>query len=163
MNGDDKGWLDREKLSFAELDRRRRGEGRSGDAREPRSQAERERSDEASKRYLKEADGMFAGGNKAERERLAAAMRDAHGTSALADACRAYHAAGGLPEDLRLVSLFLDAGDCEVILLGYEALRAGGEKGTITLSGSLRSQLRILAEDGDDAVADGAEELLEAL
>ncbi len=163
MSGDDKNWLDREKLSFAERDRRRRGEGRSADAHEPRNQAERERSDAATKQYLKEADGMFAGGNKAERERLAVAMRDAHGTPALADACRAYHAAGGLPEDLRLASLFLDANDCEVILLGYEALRAGAEKGTIALSGSLRSQLRVLAEDSDDAVADGAEELLEAL
>jgi hypothetical protein len=59
--------------------------------------------------------------------------------------------------------LFLDASDCEVILLGFEALRVGAEKGSITLSGSLRSQLRILAEDSDDAVADAAEELLEAL
>ena len=163
MSGDDKNWLDREKLSFAELDRRRRDGGRSGDAREPRNQAERERSDAESKQYLKEADGMFAGGNKAERERLAAAMQDAHGTPALADACRAYHAACGPPEDSRLASLFLDTGDCEVILLGFEALRAGAEKGAMTLSGSLRSQLRILAEDSDDAVADGAEELLEAL
>jgi len=163
MSGDDKGWLDREKLSFAELDRRRRGEGRSGDTREPRNRTEREHSEAASKQSLKAAEGIFAGGNKAERERLAAAMQDAHGTPALADACRAYHAACGPPEDYRLASLFLDTGDCEVILLGFEALRAGAEKGAMTLSGSLRSQLRILAEDSDDAVADGAEELLEAL
>ena len=163
MSGDDKSWLDREKLSFAERDRRRRDEGRSGEAREPRNQAERERSDAGAKQVLKAADGLFAGGNKAERERLAAGMRDAHGTPGLADACRAYHAAGGLPEDPQLASLFLDTGEPEVILLGYEALRAGAEKGTVKLSGSLRSQLRILAEDSDDAVADGAEELLEAL
>jgi len=163
VSGDDKNWLDREKLSFAELDRRRRDGGRSGDAREPRNRAERERSDAASKQHLKQADGIFTGGNKAERERLAAAMRDAHGTPGLADACRAYHAAVGLPEDPRLASLFLDASDREVILLGFEALRVGAEKGSITLSGSLRSQLRILAEDSDDAVADAAEELLEAL
>jgi hypothetical protein len=162
VSGDDKNWLDREKPSFAELDRRRR-EGRSEDAREPRNRAERERSDAAAKQHLKQADGVFAGGKRVEHERLAAAMRDAHGTPALADACRAYHEAASLPEDPRLASLFLDAGDREVILLGYEALRAGAEKGTITLSGSLRSQLRILAEDSDDAVADGAEELLEAL
>jgi hypothetical protein len=163
VSGDDKNWLDREKLSFAELDRRRRDGGRSGDAREPRNLAERERSEAASKQSLKEADGLFAGGNKAERERLATAMRDAHGTPALADACRAYHAACGPPEDPRLVSLFLDTGESEVILLGFEALRAGAEKGTITLFGSVRSQLRILAEDSDNAVADGAEDLLEAL
>jgi len=163
MSSDDKGWLDREKPSFAELDRRRREGGGSGDTREPRSRAERERSDTASKQYLKEVDGLFAGGNKAECERLATAMRDAHGTPALADACRAYHAAGGSLEDPRLASLFLDAGESEVILLGFEALRKGAENGTVTLSGSLRSQLRILAEDSDDAVADGAEELLEAL
>jgi len=163
MSGDDKNWLDREKLSFAELDRRRRDRDQSGDVREPRNRADRERSDAASKQYRKEVEGLFAGGNKAEREQLATAMRDAHGTPALADACRAYHAAGGPPEDARLASLFLDTGDPEVILLGFEALRTGAEKGTITLSGSLRSQLRILAEDSNDAVADGAEELLEVL
>jgi hypothetical protein len=163
MSSDDKSWVDREKLSFAELDRRRREGGGSGNAREPRSEAERERSQAASTQVLKQADSLFTGGNKAEFERLATAMRDAHGTPALAEACRAYHAAGGLPDDPRLASLFLDAGDSEVILLGFEALRKGAEKGAITLSGSLRSQLRILAEDSDDAVADGAEELLEAL
>jgi hypothetical protein len=162
MSGDDKSWADREKLSFSELDRRRR-EGGSGGDREPRSEAARERSAAASKQYQKEIDGLFAGGSKADRDRLGSAMRDAHGTPGLADACRAYHASCGLPDDLPLISLFLDTGEPELVLLGYAALRAGGEAGAITLSGSLRSQLLILAEDPDDSVAEGAEELLEVL
>jgi hypothetical protein len=164
VSGDDKGWLDRDKKSFAELDRQRReGGGAGGGAREPRSEAERERSAAATKQYMKEVDGVFSGGDRAEREKLATAMRDAHGTPGLADACRAYLAAGGPPSELPLISLFLDSGEPELILHGYDALRAGGEQGAVTLSGSLRSQLRILAEDPDDAVAEGAEELLEAL
>jgi hypothetical protein len=162
VSGDDKSWLDGEKKSFAELDRQRR-EGGSGAPREPRSPAARERSAAASKQYLKEIDGLFAGGDKAAREKLASAMRDAHGTPGLAEACRAYLAAVGPPAEPSLISLFLDSGVLELVLQGYDALRAAGEQGTITLSGSLRSQLRILAEDPDDAVAEGAEELLEAL
>ena len=72
MSGDDKSWVDREKLSFAELDRRRREGGGSGNAREPRSEAER--SQAASTQVLKQADSLFTGGNKAECERLATAM-----------------------------------------------------------------------------------------
>jgi len=162
VSGDDKSWADREKLSFAERDRRRR-EGGSGGDREPRSDAARERSAAATEQYKKEIDGLFESGSKGDRVRLASAMRAAHGTPGLADACRAYHASCGLPGDPPLISLFLDAGEPELILLGYDALRAGGEAGAITLSGSLRSQLRILAEDPDDAVAEGAEVLLEVL
>jgi len=34
-----------------------------------------------------------------------------HGTAGLADACRAYRDALGLPADASLLSIFLDAGD----------------------------------------------------
>ena len=162
MSGDDRSWLDGEKPSFSDLDRRRR-ERRSSGEQAPRSKAARERSEAATSQYLKEIDGLFSHGDKARIERLVTAMRDARGTPGLADACRAYHEAAGLPSEAPLISLFLDTGDGDVILLGYESLRTGAEKGVITLSGSLRSQLRILAEDPDDAIAEGAEELLEAL
>ena len=64
---------------------------------------------------------------------------------------------------MSLISLFLDAGERELILAGLEALRACHERGGLKPTGGLRSQLRILAEDSDDAVAEEAEELLELL
>jgi len=160
VSGDDRSWIDREKKSFSELDRQRR-EGRSSGEQQPRGKAARERSEAATKQYLKDIDGVFSRGTKAEIEKLASAMRDALGTPGLADACRAYLAAAGLPEEAPLISLFLDAGEPELVLLGLSALRSGCESGTVKLTGSLRSQLRILAEDADNEVAETAEELLE--
>lgn len=162
MSGDDRSWNDGEKLSFSERDRRRR-EGGSSEAPRPRDPVGRQRAEAATKQYLKEIDGVFSGGKKAEVGDLVTAMRDAHGTPGLADACRAYHAAAGLPEDVSLISLFLDAGEPELVLVGLEALRTGNERGSVKATSGLRSQLRMLAEGADDAVAEGAEELLEVL
>jgi len=162
MSGDDRSWVDREKKSFSELDRQRR-ERRPSDEHRPRGKAAQERSEAATKQYLKDIDGAFSHGNKAEIERLADAMRDAHGTPGLADACRAYHEAAGPPGAAPLISLFLDTGEPELILLGFGALRTGCENGSVKPTSSLRSQLRILSEDSDDEVAETAEELLDAL
>jgi hypothetical protein len=162
VSGDDRSWVDREKKSFSELDRQRR-ERSTPEERRPRSKVAQERAQTATKQYLKEIDGLFSKGKKTEIERLVAAMRDAHGTPGLAEACRAYHAAAGPPGEPALISLFLDTSEPELILLGLEALRAGHENGTVKVTSSLRSQLRILSEDADDAVAEGAEDLLESL
>jgi hypothetical protein len=162
VSGDDRSWTDREKRSFSELDRLRR-ERRSPDEPRPRSKAAQERAAAATKLYVKEIDGLFSKGGKAENERLAAAMRDAHGTPGLADACRAYQQAAGLPGEASLISLFLDTGEPEMILIGLEALRIGRENETVKVTSGLRSQLRILSEDADDQVAEAAEDLLEAL
>ena len=162
MSGDDRSWQDGEKLSFSELDRRRR-ERRSSGEQAPRSKAARERSEAATSRYLKEIDGLFSHGDKARIERLVAAMRDAHGTPGLADACRAYHDAAGLPAEAPLISLFLDTGVPDLILVGLATLKTGRESGSLKVTSSLRSQLRILSQDSDDEVAETAEELLESL
>jgi hypothetical protein len=157
---DDRSWQDREKLSFSERDRRRR-EGGPSDRPAPQDEASRERNAAATRQYLKGIEGVFSQGKKSEIAELASAMQDAHGTPGLADACRAYRAVAGLPEQRALISLFLDAGDRELILAGFEALRAAHERGQLKLTGGLQSQLRILAEDADDDVAEGAEGLLE--
>jgi hypothetical protein len=154
--------MDREKRSFSELDRLRRERRSSGEQR-PQGKVARERAEAATKQYVKEIDGLFSKGNKAELERITTAMRDAHGTPDLADACRVYHQRVGLPDEASLISLFLDTGEPELILVGFEALRIGHEKGTLKLTSGLRSQLRILSEDADDQVAEGAEEILAAL
>ncbi len=98
-----------------------------------------------------------------EGKKLARAMRDAHGTPGLADACRAYRDELGPPADPTLVSLFLDSGDRELMLAGLEALRERQKTASVQVSAGLRSQLRMLSEDADGEVADAAEEILEAL
>jgi hypothetical protein len=162
VSGDDRSWIDREKKSFSELDRQRR-EGRSNEERRPTDQATRQRSAAATKQYLREVQGAFAGGRKAEVEKLAGAMRDAHGTPGLADACRAYQAIAGLPDSAPLISLYLDTRDRELILAGLAALRAGREKASVKVTSGLRSQLRTFSEDRDDEIAEAAGELLEGL
>jgi len=162
MSGDDRSWVDREKKSFSELDRQRR-EGPGGSDDRPRGKKAEERSAAAAKQYLKAADGVFSGGSKAEIAKLSAAMRDALGTPDLADACRAYHEKAGLPGEASLVSLFLDSGEREVILLGFSALESARAGDSIEVTGSLRSQLRMLEQDSDDEIAESAEALLETL
>jgi hypothetical protein len=162
MSGDDRSWVDGEKKSFSELDRQRR-EGRGDSEHRPRGKQADERAAAAAKQYLKAADGAFSGGGKAEVARLAAAMRDALGTPDLADSCRAYHEKAGPPNEASLISLFLDSGDREVILLGLNALETAQASAAIEITGSLRSQLRILEQDSDDEIAETAESLLETL
>ena len=99
MTGDDRSWNDGDKLSFSERDRRRRERSSGSGEDRPQSRAGRERSASAAKKYLKEIDGLFAKGAKKEISDLANAMRDAHGSSGLAAACRAYVEAAGPPGD----------------------------------------------------------------
>ncbi|MDH3211154.1 MAG: hypothetical protein OEM05_01605 [Myxococcales bacterium] len=158
---DDRDGSERERRSWREIDRMRDGTGGTRE-RGPRSAAEQARADAASRAHRKQLDRMFAtakGG--AEGQRLAKAMRDAHGTPVLADACRAYRDAVGPPEELAHISLFLDSGDPELVLAGLEALRSGLEAGALEPTPGIRTQLRLLAQDRDDDVADAAEALLE--
>jgi len=62
-----------------------------------------------------------------------------------------------------LISLFLDSGERELILAGFNALREGQGGAGLKVTSSLRSQLRMFAEDPDDEIAETAEELLEGL
>ncbi|MBW2270934.1 MAG: hypothetical protein JRH16_20445 [Deltaproteobacteria bacterium] len=152
------GYLDRDKKSFSELDRMRRdgGDGSRGAAAE-------QRSEQASKEYRKQLDGLFSSGDAAEHEGLATALLDARGTPGLAEACRAYQAAVGLPTQLRQISCFLDSDALDVLLAGLAAARGAHEAQTLEASAGLRTQLRMLADHADDAVAEAAEALLEDL
>lgn len=159
MGDDDRpSFLDREKKSFAELDRMRR-ERRDGRD-EPRSPRARQRTKQATAQYLESADGLFS---KSVGKELTAAVLGARGTPGLADACRAYHATAGPPTEIRLIACFLDAGDCEIALAGLAGAHAAHTAGSLEVTSGLRSQLRMLAEGPDDAVADAAEALLDEL
>ena len=80
-------------------------------------------------------------------------------TSDLADACRQYRDVAGFPEDAALLGMFLDSGETELVVGGLEALQAACEAEGFKVSGGLRSQIRMLAEDPDDEVAELAEAL----
>jgi hypothetical protein len=154
------GFLDRDKKSFSELDRMRREKRGRAEPGRPKP-ADPARVTAATKQYLKEIDSLFAKGKGgAEGERLARAAREARGTPGLAAACRAYRDAVGAPSDAALVACFLEAGDPELVGVGLEALRAAREAGHLEVTPGLRTQLRMLAQDADDAVATAAEELL---
>ena len=153
----------RERLSWREVDRRRGGARPTEDQR-PKSAAEQARASAAAKVYTKQLDAMFVkskGG--ADGERLACAMRDARGTPEFAAACRAYQDALGLPEETSQLALFLDSGDPELVLAALAALAAARAGGTLQPTSGLRTQLRLLAQDANDSVAEAAEELLASL
>jgi hypothetical protein len=152
---------EREKRSWREIDRMRDGSRSQSDS-TPRGAAEQARVDAASKQHRRQLERMFSTGRGgAEGTRLAKAMRDALGTPGLADACRAFQEALGEPEDAPHVSLFLDSGDPELVLVGLKALRSGCEDGSLQVTSGFRTQLRMLVEDSNDEVAEVAEELLE--
>ena len=159
MSGDDRSWNDGDKLSFSERDRRRR-EGQSSQREHRPKGISRAREEAVTKQYIKQLDGLFSktkGG--AEVEKLGAAVRAAHGTSGLADACRQFRDVAGFPEDAALLGMFLDSGDTELVVGGLQALTTASETEGFKASGGLRSQLRMLAEDPDDEVAELAEAL----
>jgi hypothetical protein len=154
---------EREKLSFSELDRRRREKERGGEDR-PRGPGAQARSKEATASYLKEVDKLFSSAKGgAAGEALAKAVRDAHGTPALTEACRALRDAIGLPDDAGLLSMFLDADDPTLVVEALRALAAGHEAGRLEISRGVKSQLRVLEQSSDDDVAYEAEELLARL
>jgi len=159
MSGDDRSWNDGDKLSFSERDRRRR-DGRSSSGEHRPKGVSRAKEQAVTKHYIKQIDGLFSktkGG--VEVEKLGAAVRAAHGTSGLADACRQYREIAGFPVDAALLGMFLDSGDAELVVGGLEALLVASEDGGFKASGGLRSQIRMLAEDPNGAVAELAETL----
>jgi hypothetical protein len=150
---------ERPRKSWREIDRARDGSGHRPEERRPRGAAAEARSQRATAEYLKQIDGIFsADQGGAEGERLAEAVREAHGTPELAPACAAYRDAVGFPGDPALLALFLDSGDRGLVV---GALRALGVLGAEGLSGGLRSQLRMLADDPDDEIAEAAEDALD--
>ncbi len=156
MSGDDRD--ERPRKSWREIDRARDGTTHGGAERRPRGAAAEARSRQATKQYLEQIEGIFAGDpGGAEGEGLARAVRDAHGTPELSAACAAYRDAVGYPSDPALASIFLDSGQRELVVGALEALVAGPPD---ALPAGLRSQLRLLAEDADDEIAGAAEDLL---
>ena len=159
-SGDDN---DRPKLSWREIDQRRDSR-RSGEEQRPRGRWAEAQEKRASDEYKKHLDTMFSeeqGG--AEGEELAQAMREAHGTPEFVSACQAYRDAVGWPIDAELLGLFIDSGEQQLVVGALESILAGVERELLVPSKGLRSQIALLAEDFNSAIADVAEEILERL
>ncbi len=164
MSGDERESGERPRRSWREIDQMRDGTRRRDEHSRPLGKVAQARVRFATEAYLKDADKIFddrAGGE--EGERLAKTVRDAHGTPGLAEACRAYRAALGMPSNRSLLTLFLDSDDHELVLAGLDALSGAQRQAGLEVSAGLKSQLRVLAQGFDDAVAEAAEELLERL
>ncbi len=162
MSPDDRDGGDRPRLSWAEIDKRRDRPSERSEPRGPRGKAAEARSQHATQRYLKQLDNLFESdsGGSAGAE-LVKALRDAHGTPGLADACRAYRDALGVPEDPDLLTLFLDARDREIVMEALQQLARIAAN--LQAPRGLRSQLQVLVEDVDDDVAIAAEDVLRDL
>ena len=155
---------DRPKLTYAERDKLRREGGHGPGGARPKGRYAEARAERAQQEYVKELDKLFTsekGG--AEGESYATAVREAHGSSDLATACRAYLDNVGTPEDPALASCFLDSGESDLVVAALDALLAVQAAGGLEVSSGLRSQLRMLAQGFDNDAADRAEELLEGL
>lgn len=154
---------DDRKLSWREIDQRRDGTYR-GEPRKPRGKRAEERSEQATRQYLKEIDKLFSGESVDEAGGvLAKAVRDAHGTAELDGACLALRDEVGMPGDAGLLSIFLDCKDAALVIAALELLLEMQKRGDAPLSKGIQSQLRVLAQGFDNDVADIAEEILEEL
>jgi hypothetical protein len=161
--GDDRD--ERPKRSWAEIDRLRDQPRARRDPRTARDPADTPRARDAAQQYLKKLDQQLfvkAGAGGSGAARLAAAVREALGTPALTDACRAYLDACGPPADAALLAAFLDARERSIQLAALGGLRDGLAAGRLALTAGLRAQLRTLSQDLDDELADAAESALAA-
>jgi len=156
---------ERPKRSWREIDARRNRSTHVREPQRPRGEAAQARAREASSSYLKDIEKQLFGKQKddSEAERFAQALRAAHGTPELAAVCQAYQAAFGLPEDPKLLALFLDAREPALVGTALEAFEAARAAGRLSPTSGLRTQLRLLSQDSDDAVAEAALALLEQL
>jgi hypothetical protein len=153
------GFDDREKLSFSERDRLRKD--RAAGHERPRGRAAQEESRRDTQNALEAADAIFSAERGGEAgDELGDAIRAAHGTPELAEACHVFVTAVGLPKSVDLLQIFIDTADPSLVVPALEALLALKEAGDLDPSAGLKSQLRTLAQDPDDDVAGLSEDLL---
>lgn len=150
---------DREKLTYSERDRLRRDRAAGHDT--PRGPGGRKREEDARQAALKQAESVFSEEGAGTRgDELAKAVRAAHGSAELPEACHAFVAEVGLPRSVDLLQIFLDTADAALMVPALEALLARKEAGELDLGAGLKSQLRTLSEDPDDDIAGLSEDLL---
>ena len=155
---------ERRRRSWREIDAARDGARRPSE-RLPTDPAAKARAAAAAKQYLKDVEGSLFSKSRSgsEGDRLARALREAHGTPGLAAACEAYRVALGFPEDAALLAFFLDARDPALLAATLDAVLERVVAGRLAPGRGLLGQLRLLAQSPEDAVAERAEAVLDSL
>ena len=152
LGGHELGSDDRGKLSFSERDRLRRDREAGHDT--PRGPGGRQRQAEQRDAALKMAESIFSDEGVGTRgDELAKAVRAAHGSSELAEACHAFVAEVGMPRSVDLLQIFIDSSDPMLVVPALEALLERKQAGELEISAGLNSHLRTLSSDPDEDVA----------
>lgn len=152
---------ERPKLSWAEIDKRRDG-ARGKRERGPRGEAAEALSRGATDQYLKKLDRtLFAKeGKGGAGESAAKTVLDAQGSADLIPACQHYLENVGPPQDFKVIAAFLDCRDRSLQITALRALEARLDAESVELPRALLSQVRMLADELDDALAEAAEDAL---
>ena len=153
---------ERDKISFSELDKKRREKKRGSDERRPRGEKAQQRSRAASLRYRQRIDEkLFGKREDAARLRLEERLRDTHGTQLFSRTFREYVKGYGMPEDVPLLLTLLDLDEERDLLRVLQALDGIVDSVQPEHRNLLRSRLRNLEmSTSSDALADAAGELL---
>jgi hypothetical protein len=152
----------RDKISFSELDRKRREKKKGSNERRPRGERAQQRSRAASLRYRQRIDEkLFGKREDAPRLRLEERLRDTHGTQLFSRTFREYVKGYGMPEDVPLLVTLLDLDEERDLLQVLQALDSLVDSVQPDHRNLLRSRLRNLEmSTSSDALADAAGELL---
>ncbi len=156
---------DRGKISFSELDRRRREKKMNGGERRPRDEQSQGRARGAAARYRQRIDEkLFGKKGDAARLRLEQRLRDAQGSPDFGRTFHEYVKSHGMPEDISLLLVLLDLEAERDVLKVMEALNAAAETAPPEQRSLLRSRLRnVEMSTSSDLLADAATDLLTRL
>lgn len=118
----------------------------------------------ATQSYIKELDSLFTpSGRSEEAEALIKRLRDAHGTPELPEVCRALREELGMPREVALLSIFLDSNDAELVVDALETMLLMLDAEEVEISKGVQSQIRVLSQDFNNAIAEVAEDILAKL
>ncbi len=162
---EDSGVSERGKISFSELDRRRREKKMNGGERRPRSEQAQGRGRAAAARYRQRIDEkLFGKKGDSARLRLEQRLRDAQGSPDFVRIFREYVKGYGMPEDISLLMTLLDMETERDVLHVMEALDSAANGAPPEQRNLLRSRLRNLEmSTSSDALADAATDMLTRL
>lgn len=125
---------------------------------------EQAKANQVTKTYLKELDKLFtSSGRNAEADAMVKGLRDAHGTPELAEICKTFREQLGMPREIALLSIFLDANAPELVVESLETVLALLNVEEIELSKGVQSQIRVLSQDFNNDIAEVAEDILERI
>ncbi|MFQ5515014.1 MAG: hypothetical protein ACE5FG_11325 [Myxococcota bacterium] len=153
---------DRDKISFSELDRRRREKRRGSDDRRPRGERARQRSRAAASRYRQKIEEkLFGKREDAARLRLEQRLRDTHGSPLFGRTFREYVKGYGMPADIPLLVTLLDLDEERDLLQVLQALDGLLADAPPEHRSLLKSRLRNLEmSTSSDVLADAAGDIL---